>query len=106
MIKLIKRNEMEYMLIPREGDTEIIAKNIATLEKLNNASLINAYNREAKTGFVGVRTQALHVYSLGQVFMTRFGKSPVVKKKNNFLSLSGTIKEEGIGYSQCINKLL
>jgi len=72
-----------------------------TKNRLGNQS----FSWSATTGFswsispdFPVRAQAHYIFSLAKVFMNRFGKSPVVIKKDIILSFSGPIKLEGVGY--------
>jgi len=49
---------MEYILINREGDAKIIADYKTSFETYTLQKLVDAYNKEAACGIVGVHRQA------------------------------------------------
>lgn len=68
---------MEYVYVNRGGDQEIIADYKKKFEEKSLQELVEAYNKEAKSGIVGVRRQALYLVALNQEFKERFKESPV-----------------------------
>ena len=82
---------MEYILINREGDAKIIADYKTSFETYTLQKLVDAYNKEAKTGIVGVHRQALYLSALKQEFKERLKESPVYVLKH-VLGQVGPIK--------------
>lgn len=68
---------MEYVYVNRGGDQEIIADYKKSFEEKSLKELVEAYNKEAKSGIVGVRRQALYLVALNQEFKERLKESPV-----------------------------
>ena len=68
---------MEYVYVNRGGDQEIIADYKKYFEDKSLKELVEAYNKEAKSGIVGVRRQALYLVALNQEFKERLKESPV-----------------------------
>jgi RNase P/RNase MRP subunit POP5 len=68
---------MEYVYVNRGGDQEIIADYKKNFEEKSLQELVEAYNKEAKSGIVGVRRQALYLVALNQEFKERLKESPV-----------------------------
>ena len=82
---------MEYILINRAGDAEIIADYKKRLETYTLNTLVKAYNKEVKCGIVGVHRQALYLSALRQEFKERLKESPVYLLEHVF-GLVGPIK--------------
>tara|TARA_B100000767_G_scaffold71644_1_gene68212 strand:+ start:84 stop:365 length:282 start_codon:yes stop_codon:yes gene_type:complete len=68
---------MEYVYIHRTGDAKIIADYKHAFEQYSLKELVTAYNKEAKSGIVGVRRQALYLVALKAEFKERLKESPV-----------------------------
>ena len=60
-------------------------------ESITNKELVKAYNKEAKSGIVGVHRQALYLTALRQEFKERLKESPVYLLEH-VLGLVGPIK--------------
>ena len=82
---------MEYILINREGDAKIIADTKKSFETYTLQKLVDAYNKEAACGIVGVHRQALYLAALRQEFKERLKESPVYLL-DYVLGLVGPIK--------------
>jgi hypothetical protein len=82
---------MEYILINREGDAKIIADYKTSFETYTLEELVEAYNKEARCGIVGVHRQALYLSGLQQEFKERLKESPVYLIEH-VLGLVGPIK--------------
>ena len=82
---------MEYILINREGDAKIIADYKTSFETYTLQKLVDAYNKEAACGIVGVHRQALYLAALRQEFKERLKESPVYLLEH-VLGLVGPIK--------------
>lgn len=85
------RSQLKYMLLRQRGDEEVIRRQIARLEALDDQQLIDAYNRTDALGLVGSRVQALEAFALGVTCLRRFGESPVALDHNVFLRLRGQV---------------
>ena len=68
---------MEYVYVHREGDAKTIADYKQSFEQYSLKELVKAYNKEAKSGIVGVRRQALYLIALKFEFKQRLKESPV-----------------------------
>jgi hypothetical protein len=64
---------------------------LKTVSEKNNQELLDAYNREARIGIVGVRAQATFIKAIHQAFIERFGISPVYGMHKNLIQLSGKL---------------
>ena len=68
---------MEYIYLSNVNDQEHIANYKKSFEAKTLKELVAAYNKEAKSGIVGVRQQALYLIALRQEFRERLAESPV-----------------------------
>lgn len=68
---------MEYIYLSNVNDQEHIANYKKSFEAKTLKELVAAYNKEAKSGIVGVRQQALYLIALRQEFRERLTESPV-----------------------------
>jgi hypothetical protein len=73
---------MEYVYVHREGDAKTIADYKQAFEQYSLKELVKAYNKEAKSGIVGVRRQALYLVALKAEFKERLKESPVYLKEH------------------------
>lgn len=89
---------MEYMLIQKKGDKEIVTEQVKEFLKLSKQELVDRYNRQVEIGIVGVRAQSLMICALGYAFEVKFGKSPVSFIYNMILGLTGKIILKGDDY--------
>lgn len=64
--------------IPSESDKEQRKEFRANLASKSNKELVELYNREKN--IFGVHAQMVHIYCLHNLFMERFGESPIVVK--------------------------
>lgn len=83
---------MDYVLIVREGFKEQMQENRFNLEKLTDEELVDAYNRQATLGIVGVYQQAVYLASMHAVFLERFNESPICIEDGNTLKLKGLVE--------------
>jgi hypothetical protein len=83
---------MDYVLIVREGFKEQMHENRLNLEKLTDDELVDAYNRQATLGIVGVYQQAVYLASVRSVFLERFNESPIRIEDGNILKLKGLVE--------------
>lgn len=83
---------MKYILILRPGDDKRIAENKKYFEEKTMQELVDAYNREAKMGIVGVHSQALHLLALRQEFIERLLECPIYIEDEYFLGLKGEVE--------------
>jgi hypothetical protein len=68
---------MDYILIFREGDKNVIEEYTEWFFKKTTKELVELYNQEVRKGITGVHRQALYLYALKQVYLQRFGVSPI-----------------------------
>ena len=68
---------MEYIYIKNEHNQAHIDRFKKRLEAMTLEELVQAYNKEAKCGIVGVHMQALYLIALRQEFKERLTESPV-----------------------------
>ncbi len=80
---------MKYVFISRKGDQEAFKEFYQDLIGLPNDALLMQYNRQAEIGIVGVHAQALKLLALRNVFLQRFGKSPILIEDDIVISLTG-----------------
>jgi len=83
---------MDYVLIVRDGFEEQMHENRLNLEKLTDDELVDAYNRQATIGIVGVYQQAVYLASMRSVFLERFNESPIRIEDGNTLKLKGLVE--------------
>ena len=80
---------MDYYLPKDAVSEEHVQRYYDFLSKKDTQELLDAYNREAKTGIVGVRQQGAYLKALHQVFMDDFNVSPIYGLHENVIQLSG-----------------
>ena len=80
---------MDYYLPEDAVSKEHIQRYYDILTKKDTQELIDAYNREAKSGIVGVRQQGSYLKALHQVFIDDFNVSPIYGLHENIIQLSG-----------------
>jgi len=68
---------MEYIYIKNEHNQAHIDRFKKRLEAMTLEELVQAYNKEAKCGIVGVHMQALYLVALKEEFRERLRESPV-----------------------------
>ena len=68
---------MEYIYIKSEHNQGHIDRFKKRLEAMTLEELVQAYNKEAKCGIVGVHMQALYLVALKEEFKERLTESPV-----------------------------
>lgn len=68
---------MYAVFISRKGDRETVNDYIASFREYSNQKLVDAYNREARTGIVGVHEQQRYLVANRVVMRDRFRHSPV-----------------------------
>ena len=68
---------MEYIYIKNEHNQAHIDRFKKRLEAMTLEELVQAYNKEAKCGIVGVHMQVLYLIALRQEFKERLKQSPV-----------------------------
>ncbi len=82
---------MEYIYIKSEHNQAHIDRFKKKLEAMTLEELVQAYNKEAKSGIVGVHMQALYLIALRQEFKERLTESPVYLLEH-ILGLVGLIE--------------
>ena len=82
---------MEYIYIKNEHNQAHIDRFKKRLEVMTLEELVQAYNKEAKCGIVGVHMQALYLIALRQEFKERLTESPVYLLEH-ILGLVGPIE--------------
>ena len=75
----------------REGDREVINDYIEKFQGYSDQKLVDAYNREARMGIVGVHMQQLYLLALRQVMRERFRHSPVFYE-SGVMGMQGEVK--------------
>ena len=80
-----------FVYTPQEGDPLSIEKMQLALRRGSNKTLILDYNRQDLSGFFGVRRQLLWVVALHQVFLERFGRSPIQMEKSGMVTTTGPV---------------
>lgn len=80
---------VKYVISLREEDREYLQTTRNKLRQKSKQELIELYNRELRTGIVGVRMQTLMLYALREVMLEVFGSSPVDWQNGMVLSLTG-----------------
>ena len=85
---------MYALPIFREGDREIIQDYIIRFRGYRNQELVEAYNREARMGIVGVHQQQLYLYALREVMKDRFRHSPIFYE-SGIMGMQGEVKLVG-----------
>ncbi len=75
--------------IPSDSDKQQRQEFRTRLLPLSNKELVESYNREKN--IFGVHAQMVHIYCLHNIFMERFGESPIVVKENAVYSLGPKI---------------
>jgi len=88
-------NKLQYMLLERPGDKAFAQEMLVNYSKMNNTTLIDAYNSAWKVGIVGSHAQAVSYYALHIAFTKRFGKSPILIEDKIILSLTEPITAVG-----------
>ena len=83
---------MEYIYIKNEHNQAHIDRFKKRLEAMTLEELVQAYNKEAKYGIVGVHMQALYLVALKEEFRERLRESPVYLLEH-VLGLVGPIEE-------------
>ena len=84
---------MEYIYIKNEHNQGHIDRFKKRMEAMTLEELVQAYNKEAKCGIVGVHMQALYLIALRQEFKERLTESPVYLLEH-ILGLVGPIEVE------------
>ncbi len=82
---------MEYIYIKNEHNQAHIDRFKKRLEAMTLEELVQAYNKEAKCGIVGVHMQALYLVALKEEFRERLRESPVYLLEH-ILGLVGPIE--------------
>ena len=82
---------MEYIYIKNEHNQGHIDRFKKRMEAMTLEELVQAYNKEAKCGIVGVHMQALYLVALKEVFRERLRESPVYLLEH-ILGLVGPIE--------------
>lgn len=72
----------EYLLIPTNGDKEIIQEDIDSLTTNSKTELVENNNNNVEIGFVGTRRQALRIFTIG---VTLTGKIKLEAEKFIYL---------------------
>ena len=75
----------------REVDREVIQDYIASFGEYSDQKLVDAYNREARMGIVGVHEQQLYLYAIREVMRERFRHSPVFYE-SGVMGMQGKVK--------------
>jgi hypothetical protein len=89
---------MKYIQQEITGEDEIrLIQYRSNLQALDPDQLIEAYNRQARIGVVGVRAQMLYLQAMHEVFINVFGKSPFATKGHAF-GIGGLIRLKGGGF--------
>lgn len=88
----------------REGDKEVIANNVASLEKETAAELIDNYNKAYRLGFVGVHAQVRSILGLSVAFDRRFGKSPIKVTNDEVIEFTSPIVQVENGWEYAVSK--
>jgi hypothetical protein len=83
-----------FVLTFFDGDRKVINEYVQSFREMAPVKLVEAYNREQKTGITGVRRQGLYLYAMHMVFMERFGESPI-RLDDTLLELSDPIELSG-----------
>lgn len=66
--------------LPSDSDKKQREEFRANLLPLSNQELVTSYNREQN--IFGVHAQMVHLYCLHNLFMERFGESPIIVKED------------------------
>ena len=82
---------MKYVVVSQGRDQEEIENYQVSFRKYSNEALIEAYNKQARLGIVGVHQQAWYLLALRQVLIERFGESHVELEDGCVISLKGPI---------------
>ena len=82
---------MEYINIQRSGDDDVIRNYKKSFEEYTLDALIDAYNKQARLGIVGVHQQALYLIALKQEFVERLISCPIYLK-DHILGMKGEIE--------------
>mgnify|MGYP006284470515 FL=1 len=82
---------METVLIFWKGDKDVIHEYIATFRGFGDQELVDAYNREARMGIVGVHRQMLYLIALREVMKERFHHSPIYVE-SNIMGMQGEVQ--------------
>jgi hypothetical protein len=91
-------SRLQHFYIGRPGDKERIIEGIRSFMEEDDAALIESYNHQAKLGIVGVHAQGLQLLAMRQVFLKRFGKSPVELFQGRIIRLKGMIAQQENGF--------
>ena len=83
---------MEYLFISNKEDVKPIQEYLEILKDKSDTELVEAYNREAKIGIVGVRQQIRYLLALRYELQKRFGDSPVYVIDNCVVGIKGIIE--------------
>lgn len=68
---------MYALFVSREGDHKAIQEDLERFRTFGDQELVDAYNREAQIGIVGVHQQQLCLIALREVMRERFNHSPI-----------------------------
>lgn len=90
---------MKHVQVPDPHEEALVRGYVDQLSAYSNGELIEAYNKQAHLGMVGVRRQVLYIMALHRVFLNRFGRSPVWNERKNVWGLRGTIVLRGESFS-------
>ncbi len=82
---------MEYIYIKSEHNQAHINRFKKRLEAMTLEELVQAYNKEAKCGILGVHMQALYLVALKEEFRERLRESPLYLLEH-ILGLVGPIE--------------
>jgi len=86
-----KRFVMKAIVFFREDDDKIINDYINSFMKYSDQKLVDAYNKEARCGIVGVHRQTLYLYALREVMRERF-KHSTIFFESNIMGMQGEVK--------------
>jgi hypothetical protein len=88
-------NKLEYLLIPRPGDREVIENHLQQFLETDKTQLIDTYNKAWQLGIVGNHRQGLNYYALHIAFKKVFGTSPFTFENGCALGLTEPIVPDG-----------
>ncbi|MCE2790112.1 MAG: hypothetical protein LW630_09400 [Saprospiraceae bacterium] len=92
-------NKLEYLLMPRPGDREVIQNYLQEFLEKDKATLIDTYNKAWQLGIVGNHRQGLNYYALHIAFKKVFGPSPFTFEDGCALGLTELIVQDGEGWA-------
>ena len=82
-------NTRAGIYIPSDSDKKQREEFRANLIALSNQDLVKSYNREVN--IFGVHAQMVHLYAMHNIFLERFGESPIIVKDEVVYSLGPKI---------------